>query len=46
MSNKNTLRKFKSEYIGRGFAYCCGIFLVVVTFAIIFFLVSKGIQSL
>lgn len=45
MSNKNTLRKFKSEYIGRGFAYCCGIFLVVVTFAIIFFLVSKGIQT-
>lgn len=45
MSNKNTLRKFKSEYLGRGFAYCCGIFLVVITFAIIFFLVSKGIQT-
>ena len=35
----------KSEYIGRSLVTFCGIFIVLVTLAIIAFICGKGIQS-
>lgn len=45
MEKKSFYRKLKTEYIGRSFSYICGIFIVVITLAITFFLVSKGINT-
>ncbi|MBE6064203.1 phosphate ABC transporter permease subunit PstC [Clostridium cochlearium] len=36
--------KFKNEYMGRMFSTLCGIFMVAITFSIILFIFSKGIN--
>ena len=38
-------KKIKSEYIGRSLVTFCGIFIVLITLAIIAFICGKGIQS-
>ncbi|GKX66595.1 phosphate ABC transporter permease subunit PstC [Inconstantimicrobium mannanitabidum] len=45
MEKKSFYRKLKTEYIGKSFSYVCGIFIVVITLAITFFLASKGINT-
>lgn len=37
--------KFKNEYLGRGFAMLCGGVIVILTFAIILFLTTKGLNT-
>ncbi len=37
--------KLKNEYLGRSFATLCGAIIVVLTFAIIFFLTTKGLNT-
>ena len=37
--------KFKNEYLGRSFATLCGAIIVILTFAIIFFLTTKGLNT-
>lgn len=44
MNKKNTFKKLKNEYIGRTLSTLCGFFMVVITFLIIFFIFSKGIN--
>ncbi|URZ06531.1 phosphate ABC transporter permease subunit PstC [Clostridium felsineum] len=43
MEKRSFLKKLKTEYIGRGFATICGLFIVVLTLSIIFFIASKGL---
>lgn len=45
MKKRNFLKKFKSEYMGQGYSTFCGIFIVILTFAIILFLAFKGIRT-
>ncbi|MDU1442430.1 MAG: phosphate ABC transporter permease subunit PstC [Clostridium cochlearium] len=44
MNKKKLFTKLKNEYIGRIFSTLCGIFMVTITFLIIFFIFSKGIN--
>ena len=44
MNKKKLFTKLKNEYIGRIFSTLCGIFMVTITFSIIFFIFSKGIN--
>ncbi|WP_282804148.1 phosphate ABC transporter permease subunit PstC [Clostridium tetani] len=44
INKKNILKKLKNEYMGRTFSTLCGIFIVIVTFLIICFIFSKGIN--
>lgn len=45
MEKRSFWQRFRSEYIGRGFAFFCGMLIVVLTLAIIFFIASKGINT-
>lgn len=45
MEKRSFWQRFRSEYIGRGFAFLCGMLIVVLTLAIIFFIASKGINT-
>ncbi len=45
MEKRSFWRKFKTEYIGKGYATFCGLLLVVLTLTIIFFVASKGIRT-
>lgn len=45
MNKRSFWQKFKNEYIGKGFAYACGGIIILITLAIIFFIVSKGIAT-
>lgn len=45
MKGKKQINYVKSEYIGRSLVTFCGIFIVLVTLAIIAFICGKGIQS-
>lgn len=45
MKSKNFLKKLRTEYLGRGFAYACGIFIVIITLSITFFIAQKGITT-
>jgi phosphate transport system permease protein len=44
MHNNNIVKKIKNEYLGRGFATFCGLFIIFLTAAIIFFVASKGLN--
>ncbi|KAJ52842.1 hypothetical protein CTM_05905 [Clostridium tetanomorphum DSM 665] len=44
MNKSNKLKKIKNEYAGRIYATFCGIAIVALTIAIIFFIASKGIN--
>lgn len=45
MERNNLLKKIKNEYLGKSYATICGLFIVAVTLAIIFFVASKGIAT-
>lgn len=45
MEKRSFWRKFKTEYIGKGYATFCGLLLVALTLMIIFFVASKGIRT-
>lgn len=42
---KTVFLKLKNEYLGRGFAMFCGGLIVILTFAIIFFITTKGLNT-
>ena len=42
---KTIFLKLKNEYLGRGFAIFCGAIIVILTFAIIFFITTKGLST-
>ena len=42
---KTIFLKLKNEYLGRGFAMFCGALIVILTFAIIFFITTKGLNT-
>lgn len=44
INERNILKKFINEYIGRTFSTLCGIFIVILTFLIICFIFLKGIN--
>jgi phosphate transport system permease protein len=45
MKKRNFWKKLRTEYIGKGYAAFCGLLIVVLTLAIIFFVASKGIRT-
>lgn len=45
MKKKKLLNQVKNEYIGKGYAVFCGILIVFLTLAIIFFIASKGLNT-
>ncbi|SHJ56528.1 phosphate ABC transporter membrane protein 1, PhoT family (TC 3.A.1.7.1) [Clostridium cavendishii DSM 21758] len=45
MRKRSFWQKFKNEYIGKGFAYVCGMLIVSITLSIIFFIATKGINT-
>ncbi|ERI89536.1 phosphate ABC transporter, permease protein PstC [Clostridiales bacterium oral taxon 876 str. F0540] len=44
MEKKSLIKRIKNEYLGRTFATICGLFIIVLTLAIIFFVASKGLN--
>lgn len=42
MENKNFIAKLKNEYLGKTYATFCGLFIIVLTLTIIFFIFTKG----
>ena len=42
---KKFVNRFKTEYIGRSYAYICGIMIILITLSIIIFIATKGIQT-
>jgi phosphate transport system permease protein len=45
MEKKSIWKKLKNEYMGRSFALFCGVFIVILTLAIIVFVSSKGLST-
>lgn len=45
MEKRSIVTKIKNEYIGRSYATLCGIFIIVLTLSIIFFITSNGIKT-
>jgi len=45
MNNKKILIKLKNEYIGRTYAIICGLLIVILTFSMMFFIFSKGMNT-
>lgn len=45
MKERTLWQKLKSEYIGRGFAFLCGLLIVILTISIIIFVASKGLNT-
>jgi phosphate transport system permease protein len=45
MKNKEFITKLKNEYLGRTYAFACGLFIILLTLIIIFFIFSKGIAT-
>ena len=45
MKEKNMLYKLKTEYVGKGYAIFCGLLIVVMTIAIMGFIISKGMVT-
>ncbi|MFT8313551.1 MAG: phosphate ABC transporter permease subunit PstC [Clostridium sp.] len=44
MDKRSYWKKIKTEYLGRGFSILCGLLILVLTLAIIFFISAKGIR--
>lgn len=44
MEKTKLLKRFKNEYIGRGYSTFCGLLIIVLTLTIIFFVASKGLN--
>jgi phosphate transport system permease protein len=45
MKNKDFITKLKNEYLGRTYAFACGLFIILLTLIIIFFIFTKGIAT-
>lgn len=45
MKKRSFWQKFKNEYIGKGFAYVCGLIIISITLSIIFFIATKGVNT-
>lgn len=45
MNKRSFWKKFRTEYVGKSYAVFCGLLIVVLTLSIIFFLITKGIQT-
>lgn len=45
MNNKKFITKLKNEYLGRTYAFACGLFIILLTVSIIFFIFTKGIST-
>lgn len=45
MKNKDFITKLKNEYLGRTYAFACGLFIILLTLVIIFFIFTKGIAT-
>jgi phosphate transport system permease protein len=45
MENKKFITKLKNEYLGRTYAFACGLFIIILTLSIIFFIFTKGIAT-
>lgn len=45
MEKRSIGNKLKNEYLGRGYATLCGIFIIVLTLSIIFFIAQKGLST-
>lgn len=45
MKKSKLLKNLKNEYLGRAFSTLCGLLIVVLTLAIIFFIADKGVQT-
>ena len=45
MKKRSFKERLINDYIGKGLSSACGIFIIVITLAIIFFIGSKGIQT-
>jgi phosphate transport system permease protein len=45
MQNKKFITKLKNEYLGRTYAFACGLLIIVLTLSIILFIFSKGIAT-
>ncbi|WP_142414479.1 phosphate ABC transporter permease subunit PstC [Hathewaya massiliensis] len=45
MEKRSYYNKLKTEYLGRGYAFFCGILIVVLTISIISFLAFKGLST-
>jgi len=45
MKNKDFITKLKNEYLGRTYAFACGLFIILLTMVIIFFIFTKGIAT-
>ncbi|MEQ8153470.1 MAG: phosphate ABC transporter permease subunit PstC [Clostridiaceae bacterium] len=43
--SRNFIKKFKTEYSGKIFAYFCGILIIILTLSIMLFIASKGLQT-
>jgi phosphate transport system permease protein len=44
MQKNDLIKKIRTEYIGRSYATLCGLFIIFLTAAIIFFVASKGLN--
>lgn len=44
MEKTNMLKKIRNEYLGRGYSTLCGLLIIGLTLAIIFFVASKGLN--
>ncbi len=44
MEKRSFKERLKNEYIGQGFAWACGILIILITISIIIFIASKGIR--
>lgn len=44
MEKKSLVKKIKNEYIGRSYSTICGLLIIFLTLAIIFFVASKGLN--
>ena len=42
MEKKKFITKLKNEYLGRTYAFACGLFIIILTLSIILFIFSKG----
>lgn len=44
MHNNKLIKRIRTEYLGRSYATLCGLFIIFLTAAIIFFVASKGLN--
>jgi len=45
MSNRNFIKKLKTEYLGRGFSVFCGMLIIALTISIVAFVTYKGLNT-